>query len=302
MKSGHAQSWWNKALGLTIGNLLQGFSVAWWKDKHNRHHAVPNVQGSGDFLKGDPDVDTMPLLAWSMEMAKLAEDDVKGQRFLKMQKYTYLPLLCFARIVWLQSSFQFAWGVREAEEDTDGGGGGGLFNNALKSDALARMQAVALTKTERVVEVALLIVHHALTAVLCLQRPSIYSAIAFWMLANSIASFLIFVITGNGHNGMSTYTEETRPDYWKLQVTTTRNISGGAFVHWLCGGLEYQVDHHLFPMMPRHSLPRAHDIIVAFCKEHDVEYAEASLVDGVVEVIKHLDDVSREFFTEFPAL
>ena len=108
MKSGHAQSWWNKSLGLVIGNLLQGFSVKWWKDKHNRHHAVPNVQGSGDFLNGDPDVDTMPMLAWSSEMAKLAKEDDSGRWFIKMQRYTYLPLLCFARVVWLQSSLQFA--------------------------------------------------------------------------------------------------------------------------------------------------------------------------------------------------
>ena len=33
----------------------------------------------------------------------------------------------------------------------------------------------------------------------------------------------------------------------RTQVTTTRNISGNWFVHWLCGGLEYQVDHHLYP-------------------------------------------------------
>ena len=53
---------------------------------------------------------------------------------------------------------------------------------------------------------------------------------------------------------MATYDAETRPDFWKLQVTTTRNITGGngfpqAFVDWFCGGLQYQVNHHLFPMM-----------------------------------------------------
>jgi fatty-acid desaturase len=55
----------NSGLGLMFGNLAQGFSVSWWKDKHNRHHAVPNVHGGpGGSLFADPDVDTMPLLAW----------------------------------------------------------------------------------------------------------------------------------------------------------------------------------------------------------------------------------------------
>ena len=48
-----------------FGNLAQGFSVSWWKDKHNRHHAVPNVHGGpGGSLFADPAVATMPLLAW----------------------------------------------------------------------------------------------------------------------------------------------------------------------------------------------------------------------------------------------
>ena len=86
------------------------------------------------------------------------------------------------------------------------------------------------------------------------------------------------------------------------QVTTTRNISGGWFMHWLCGGLEYQVDHHLFPMMPRHSLPKAHELIVSFCKEHDIKYNEDNLWRGTADIIQHLDKVATEFLTEFPAI
>jgi fatty acid desaturase len=45
-------------MGYLIGNVFQGFSVSWWKAKHNQHHATPNVAGF------DPDIDTMPFLAW----------------------------------------------------------------------------------------------------------------------------------------------------------------------------------------------------------------------------------------------
>ncbi|CAN0460008.1 unnamed protein product, partial [Ectocarpus sp. 12 AP-2014] len=40
----------------------------------------------------------------------------------------------------------------------------------------------------------------------------------------------------------------------RLQVTTTRNVTSTPFVDWFCGGLQYQVDHHLFPQIPRHNL------------------------------------------------
>lgn len=58
-------------VGLWLGNFLQGYSVSWWKDKHNSHHAVPNLITSSPGAKdGDPDIDTLPLLAWSRSMLK----------------------------------------------------------------------------------------------------------------------------------------------------------------------------------------------------------------------------------------
>ena len=57
--------WWGDMVGYILGNMFQGFSVAWWKDKHNAHHAVPNLHSSDvDAHDGDPDIDTMPLLGF----------------------------------------------------------------------------------------------------------------------------------------------------------------------------------------------------------------------------------------------
>merc|ERR1719324_1909517 len=55
---------WGNAFGYFLGNFYQGFSTAWWKNKHNTHHAVPNV------LHGDPDIDTLPFLAWGEAMVE----------------------------------------------------------------------------------------------------------------------------------------------------------------------------------------------------------------------------------------
>ena len=293
MKEGNATSALNRALGLIGGNLFQGFSVSWWKDKHNRHHAVPNVHaGESGSLFADPDIDTMPLLAWSPKMAELGKDSAFGRRMISLQKWTYLPLLCVARFSWLHQGITFAWAV---ESD-------GVFANATKSEALAKVQKSFLTGTERTLEQVLLVSHHAWVLAVCLQRPTLGSALAFYLLAQAVCGLILFAVTSLGHNGLPVYEADERPDYWKLQVTTTRNISGNAFVHWLCGGLEYQVDHHLFPMMPRHSLPKAHELIVGFCKEHGIKYNEASLWDGTVDVLQHLDVVAKDFFREFPAM
>jgi fatty acid desaturase len=277
-----------------FGNLAQGFSVSWWKDKHNRHHAVPNVHGGpGGSLFADPDVDTMPLLAWSDKMASLAKDSAMGRRMVSVQKYTYLPLLCVARFSWLHAGIQFAW---QLESELPG------FIEATKNEDLKKVQKVFLSGPQRRMEQALLIVHHAWVFALCAQRPTVASALGFYLLAQATCGLILFAVTSLGHNGLPVYEADARPDYWKLQVTTTRNISGNWFVHWLCGGLEYQVDHHLFPMMPRHSLPKAHELIVSFCAEHGIKYNEANLWAGTLDVIEHLDVVAKDFFKEFPAM
>ena len=69
-------------MGILVGNIWQGFSVQWWKTKHNTHHAVPNlVASSPDAADGDPDIDTMPILAWSVHMAEQARDSKLGRFF-----------------------------------------------------------------------------------------------------------------------------------------------------------------------------------------------------------------------------
>merc|ERR1712204_106247 len=142
-------------------------------------------------------------------------------------------------------------------------------------------------------------------------RFSILYSIGYFLTATCSCGLFLALVFGLGHNGMATYDAETRPDFWKLQVTTTRNITGGHgipqwFVDWFCGGLQYQVDHHLFPSMPRHNLRKTHKLIASFCKEWGVKYHETDLVEGTIEVLQHLskvsDDFMQEFIEEFPAM
>ena len=85
----------------------QGFSVAWWTNKHCTHHAVPNVHGDEGCQNGDPDIDTMPLLAWSRSMLAKATTPL-SKKLVKHQALTYFPLLLsVARLSWLQQSLAY---------------------------------------------------------------------------------------------------------------------------------------------------------------------------------------------------
>ena len=289
-------------VGLFWGNLMQGFSVSWWKNKHNGHHAVTNLHStSPESQDGDPDIDTMPLLAWSLEQAQSLrelEKDGKDTGFVKLaikfQAFTYFPILLLARISWLNESFKAALGLGAASENA---------KEEFKRKGLAYPIA----------EPVLLLCFHAWNLALCCKFGEwsfAYSAM-YWMIATCSSGLFLALVFGLGHNGMATYEAEKRPDFWNLQVTTTRNITGGHgmpqfFVDWFCGGLQYQVEHHLFPMMPRHNLAKCHKLVDSFCKKWGVSYHEADMIDGNMEVLKHLSTVSNDFISEmikeFPAM
>lgn len=267
-------------MGIVVGNIFQGFSVQWWKGKHNAHHAVPNLHASSpDAHDGDPDIDTMPLLAWTKVMADSAKDSKWGRFFIRFQAILYFPILFFARLSWANESLKFVFGKSDLKgADID----------------KANMQYPVLEKLG-------LIIHYAILFSVMYQMPAV-NALCFFFLAETMCGLFLALVFGLGHNGMAVYPANERPDFWKLQVTTTRNVTSNPFVDWFCGGLQYQVDHHLFPMLPRHNLAKVHKLVEQFCKEFGVTYHETNMYDGTVEVLTHLSEVSSEFLQEFPAM
>lgn len=93
------------------------------------------------------------------------------------------------------------------------------------------------------------------------------------------------------HKGMPLVPKDSRIDFLSRQVLTSRNIRGGRWVDWLMGGLNLQVEHHLFPSMPSGSLRRAQPLVRAYCAEHGVPYTEAGLRESYGIVVAHLNRV-----------
>jgi fatty acid desaturase len=87
---------------------------------------------------------------------------------------------------------------------------------------------------------------------------------------------------------MPTLTDADQLDFLRRQVLTSRNVAGSRLVDFVLGGLNYQIEHHLFPNMPRPNLRRAQPLIRAFCQQHGLPYAEASLFGSYAEAVRHL--------------
>jgi fatty acid desaturase len=93
------------------------------------------------------------------------------------------------------------------------------------------------------------------------------------------------------HKGMPTLTAADELDFVRRQVLTSRNVRGSRLVDWLLGGLNYQIEHHLFPNMPRPSLRQAQPLVRAFCDQQQLAYVEASLFGSYAEAVRHLHAV-----------
>ena len=74
-------------------------------------------------------------------------------------------------------------------------------------------------------------------------------------------------------------------------MLTSRNVSGGRLVDWFLGGLNYQIEHHLFPSMPRPNLRRAQALVRQFCQERRIPYNETSLPASYRLALRHLHTV-----------
>jgi fatty acid desaturase len=63
------------------------------------------------------------------------------------------------------------------------------------------------------------------------------------------------------------------------------------------GGLNYQIEHHLFPSMPRSNLRRAQPLVRAYCAERGISYAEDGVVGSWRDILHHFGNVSRALKT-----
>ena len=116
---------------------------------------------------------------------------------------------------------------------------------------------------------------------------------AFAFLGVQLAVFGVYMGASfaPNHKGMPLIDRSVKMDFFSKQVRLSRNIRGGWWATWFMGGLNYQVEHHLFPNMPRPHLARAREIVIDKCRELGVPYTETSLLKSYGIVIAYLNRV-----------
>jgi fatty acid desaturase len=244
----------NDIFGKITANLFAGLSYGFWMKKHNQHHKTPNQ------IHKDPDIH-IRVLAFrteDMEAKKLPE-----KLITKNQGWLFPILLTLTGFDLLLDSF-----VTILKKDKTGKSLSGRFGE------------FAMMMTRQAIPVV---------AFMLLFGP-IYGG-ALWLIFMLTFGLFMGGAFAPNHKGMPLIPEDSKINFFERQVLTSRNIKPSWLKDNLMGGLNYQVEHHLFPSMPRPNLARAREIVIEFCKEKNVPYTEMGLFQSYGNVIKYLNKV-----------
>ena len=115
--------------------------------------------------------------------------------------------------------------------------------------------------------------------------PFTDALIVYLTLNFTLSPWLAFGFITN-HLGCEVFElEEGKELSWmELQMRTSRSLSGGAIVHWFYGGLNTQIEHHLFPKAPRFNLLKVQKMTREFAQKHNMEYFETTPIQAYVQI------------------
>ncbi|WP_420115155.1 fatty acid desaturase family protein [Pseudactinotalea sp.] len=243
----------NEWTSLVVINLFVGMGLGWWQMKHGKHHAAPNQAGR------DPDV-RRGTVAYTPEDVQSRPTAV--QRWLSShQGVWFFPITTLA----------------------------GLQLHVAGIQRLLSREKV----DRRWTELAFILIRHTTLIAFAFLVMSPAIAASFLAVEVLVFGFYLGMSFAPNHIGMPMVPKEVRIDFLRRQVLMSRNISGGRFVDWLLGGLNYQIEHHLFPSMSRPNLRKVAPMVREHCDRLGINYHQTSLGRSYVEVARYINRVGR---------
>jgi fatty acid desaturase len=198
----------------------------------------------------------LPVFAFSEEQALIKRGLLRS--LIKYQSFYFFPVLLLEGI-----------GVRTASVQC-----------LLRADA-----------RHRVVEASLMVFHFALYFGLVFSALSVGHALLFILVHQALFGLYTGSVFAPNHKGMLVLDSDSQLDFVRRQVLTSRDVKAHPLTDFWYGGLNYQIEHHLFPSMPRNKLKKAQTIVRAFCEERAIPYRESSALQSNREILQYLHQV-----------
>ncbi len=252
----------NNLIALVSWNLLLGVSKSWWMGRHHRHHARSNE------LDADPDAE-LGFLGFSAEGARRRQG---FQRFLMKYQVFLVPSLALYPVALRLYTVQFLlW---------------------AKGGHVGKVPTLPPGRRRPPAEILLVAVHFLLYFGLSFYLLGVWQAVLFIVIHQGLFGLYYASVTASNHKGMPMWEEGNDFDFLRQQVLTSRDVKSHPLIDFWYGGLNFQIEHHLFPNMPRNKLREAQPIIRRFCEERSVAYSETSLVQSYREILESIQVAS----------
>jgi len=261
--------------GLFAGNLLSGISGNWWKHSHNVHHTVCNS------IEHDPDIQHMPIFAvhedivtdqfWSTyhsrEINGEAIERMVASWLIPVQHYLFYPVMALARFNLYAQSYIHLFSKHHVPRRTM------EFATLIGFATWYTCLVYAMPATHPWERFAYVLLSHAGAGILHVQI--------------CLSHFAMHTYHGHAYNG-------DEDDWFHLQVNTTLDIDCPKYLDWFHGGLQFQVEHHLFPRLPRHNLRYCQKLVKKACKELGMQFNERPWIQAQRELLGSMSAAARK--------
>jgi len=199
-------------------------------------------------------------LAWSDKVLHRLDINNPVAHFLiTYQEITLFPLLCIARFSWLAQSIIF------------------VFKHRVP------LQFVSVFG------------HYLFFAFLLSYLPTLQEMVIYFCFSEVLSSIILSSSFILNHSGRPCINDQDfdKMDYFSQQVVTGRDVYSSILVDWFTGGLNRQIEHHIFPTLPRHNFSKAEKILLPILDKHRIYYHRTGFFQGLFEILKSLRHISN---------
>lgn len=241
--------------GEIIWGLILGMSMLWWEMDHNQHHQETN--------KINHDTQINEQFVFSQKQLPYISE-FKRKWILPIQHFLFLPFSSLMYIAIIIFSFDF------------------VIRGVLKKPLRLRI----------LFELILMLLHYTLMYGYVFWILGLWHGLIVLLIVHFIGGLSMGLAFAPNHKGELILDEDEEVNF-TTQIGSTRNIVPSLFNDIVLGSLNYQIEHHLFPKLPRPLLPRARVITKQYCTEKNITYHETTLVGSYVEIWRSLRENSR---------
>lgn len=259
----------DEMIGFLVGNTLSGIGIGWWKRSHNAHHVVTNS------VNCDPDIQHLPVFAVTDKFFKPVIStyhnktfsfDRISKFFVSNQHLLYYVIMGVAR-----------------------------FNLYVQSFIHVLTRS---TGRKQKLELITMGIFWCWFSLLCSLIPTLSGRVVFVLVSHFVAGLLHVQITISHfsmatYHGLPSHTYE-HDSFFVSQMETTMNVDCHPYMDFFHGGLQFQIEHHLFPRVSRPYLRALSKKIQKLCQKHDVRYLSLSFYDANKEVLGQLRETAKK--------